>query len=49
MPYNVKFDFCRPLGSRIVDIDYVSPAICPALYYSAVASSSTADGADIML
>lgn len=46
MPYNVKFDFSRPLNTRVVDVFYVSPAVCPVLYYSVPTSG---DGETVML
>jgi hypothetical protein len=45
MPYQVKFDFARPLSPRVVDILYVSPPICGLVYYSEVPISSEGDGA----
>ncbi len=33
MPYNIQFDYCRPLGTRIVDVFYVSSPICNLAYY----------------
>lgn len=47
MPYQVKFDFARPISPRVVDVYYVSPPICGVLYYSEVPSSS--DGESISL
>jgi len=44
MPYQVKFDFARPLSPRVVDILYVSPPICGLVYYSEVPTSSEGDG-----
>jgi len=44
MPYNVRFDFARPLSQRVVDIYYVSPPICEVFYYSEVPSSSESEG-----
>lgn len=46
MPYNVKFDFSRPLSTRVVDIFYASPAINPVLYYPVPTSS---EGESVML
>lgn len=40
MPYQVKFDFARPISPRIVEIFYESPAICGLEYYSQVPTSS---------
>jgi hypothetical protein len=34
MPYQVKFDFARPLSPRVVDVLYISPPICGLYYYS---------------
>lgn len=36
------FAFAFPLGARVVEIDYVSVATCPILYYTA--SSSETEG-----
>jgi len=47
MPYQVKFDFARPITPRVVDVYYVSPPICGLSYYSAVPTSS--DGDSVML
>ena len=33
MPFQVKFDFARPLSPRVVDVYYVSPPICGLYYY----------------
>ena len=41
MPYQVKFDFARPISPRVVDILYISPPICGVAYYSEVPTSST--------
>lgn len=40
MPYQVKFDFARPISPRVVEIFYESPAICGIVYYSQIPTSS---------
>lgn len=40
MPDYSPFLFTLPPGTRIVEIEYVSPPVCPVLYYTAVSSDS---------
>jgi hypothetical protein len=47
MPYQVKFDFARPISPRVVDILYISPPIDSVSYYSEVPTSSSGDSVSL--
>jgi hypothetical protein len=40
------FSFILPPGVRVVEIEYISPPVCPVLYYTA--SSSGTDGSVLL-